>query len=71
MKQSSNSATSQSRRQFLKTAVAAGAAGAATAAIARGVVSAPQEAAAEAQAAPPRGYEETEHVRNYYHCARF
>lgn len=65
-----NDTTKTSRRRFLRGAGAAGAAGALAAASAtpRAMAAAPAAApaAAKADAAQPKGYRLSEHVRRYY-----
>ncbi|MDB5729306.1 MAG: formate dehydrogenase [Noviherbaspirillum sp.] len=60
------------RRKFLRAARGAGAIGAVAALMGRGAIA---EAATVAIPATPEpagsGYRETEHIRNYYRCARY
>jgi hypothetical protein len=59
------------RRKFLLAARGAGAVGALAVLMGRGAIA---EAAAAVPAAPEpagSGYRETDHIRNYYRCARY
>jgi hypothetical protein len=61
------------RRKFLLVARGAGAIGAVAALMGRGAIAEAATAAAAASEAvePAGGYRETEHIRNYYRCARY
>jgi len=71
MREDTDSTLQAGRRRFLQSAVAAGTAAVAGSVIATGVASdgAPEQAARK-QDQTAIGYQETEHVRNYYRSAR-